>query len=101
MTPRTRHTASPVRRKGIMAFASRTEEPGTLAALRRGERVVIDCIACPQARAQALRFGVGEGASITCVTVVPGGPVVLRCGRQEIAFGRGLARRITVRDEVA
>jgi Fe2+ transport system protein FeoA len=38
----------------------------------------------------------GEGASIECVLTLPGGPVVLRVGRQEIAVGRGLARRVLV-----
>jgi Fe2+ transport system protein FeoA len=75
----------------------RFDTPGTLAALSAGDRVIIDSIGDVCARAQALRFGMGEGAAISCVTTLPGGPVVLRSGRQEIAVGRGLARRITVR----
>lgn len=74
----------------------RTEDPGTLAGLRAGDRAVIGEIGCPRARAQALRFGVGEGALVRCVTTMPGGPVVLAYGRQEIAVGRGLARQITL-----
>ncbi len=38
----------------------------------------------------------GEGATVSCVTTLPAGPVVLRSGRQEIAVGRGLARRIRI-----
>jgi Fe2+ transport system protein FeoA len=49
------------------------------------------------ARIAALRFGMSEGAQISCVTRIPAGPVVVRSGRQEIAIGRGLAKRITVR----
>ena len=70
--------------------------PGTLAALREGECATIGTIPDAVARAQALRFGVGEGATVECLNVLPGGPLVLRTGRQEIAVGRGLARRITV-----
>ncbi|MBN1192786.1 MAG: ferrous iron transport protein A [Coriobacteriia bacterium] len=71
--------------------------PGTLACLTPGNSAVIESIECPNARAQALRFGMGEGATVSCVTVIPSGPLVLRSGRQEIAVGRGLARRIRVR----
>lgn len=75
----------------------RCDLPGTLAALREGESATIATIPDDTARAQALRFGVGEGATVECLNVLPGGPLVLRAGRQEIAVGRGLARRITVR----
>jgi Fe2+ transport system protein FeoA len=78
-------------------FRRAAEESGTLASLRAGDEAVIESIECPTARAHALRFGMGEGATVSCVTVVPAGPVVLRSGRQEIAVGRGLARRIHVR----
>jgi Fe2+ transport system protein FeoA len=57
---------------------------------------VIGVISDDCARAQAVRFGIGNGAHVSCVTKLPGGPVVLRSGRQEIAVGRGLASRITV-----
>ena len=46
---------------------------------------------------QCLRFGMAEGAYVTCVTKIPAGPLVLKSGRQEIAVGRKLARRITVK----
>ncbi|MHB1323860.1 MAG: FeoA family protein [Coriobacteriia bacterium] len=83
-------------------------EPGsTLAVLRPGQQATISEIHDDVARAQALRFGMGCGACVHCISVVPGGPLVLRSGRQEIAVGRGLARRIVVqarngaRDECA
>ncbi len=50
-----------------------------------------------RARVQCLRFGMAEGAHVTCVTRIPAGPLVLRSGRQEIAVGRKLAKRIRVR----
>lgn len=77
------------------------EDASTLAALRPGGSAIIEDIDCPQARAQALRLGMGEGATVSCITSIPAGPVVLRAGRQELAVGRGLARRIRIRGEVA
>lgn len=75
------------------------ERGWTLAGLRPGQQAVIDTIEDSVARAQATRFGMGAGALVSCVTTVPGGPIVLRSGRQEIAVGRGLARRITVQGQ--
>jgi len=72
-------------------------QPETLAALRPGQDAVITRISDDIARAQALRFGMGVGASVVCTSVLPGGPVIVRSGRQEIAIGRTLAGRIGVR----
>lgn len=71
----------------------------TLAVLRPGQEATIAEISDDTARAQALRFGMGCGACVRCISVVPGGPVVLRSGRQEIAVGRGLAQRIRIHAE--
>ena len=49
------------------------------------------------ARVQALRFGMAEGACVECITRIPAGPLVIKSGRQEIAVGRALAKRISVR----
>ncbi|MEW6723929.1 MAG: ferrous iron transport protein A [Bacillota bacterium] len=68
----------------------------TLARLERGQLARIMRIDDPGVRAQALRFGIGEGAEIACQERVPFGPVIIRKGRQEIAIGRNLAGRITV-----
>jgi len=94
------HTGRRQNRHG-WRFGRPVEEPGTLAALLAGDDAVIESIECPTARAHALRFGMGEGATVSCVSIIPAGPVVLRSGRQEIAVGRGLARRIRVRAKVA
>jgi ferrous iron transport protein A len=51
----------------------------------------------PDARVQAMRFGMCEGSSVECVTKIPAGPLVIKSGRQEIAVGRSLAKRISVR----
>lgn len=71
----------------------------TLAVLRPGQEATIAEIHDDTARAQAMRFGMGCGACVRCISVVPGGPVVVRSGRQEIAIGRGLAQRIHIHGE--
>lgn len=76
---------------------ARASAHGTLLGLTPGEEGVIGHISDDHARAQAVRFGIGDGASVSCISVLPGGPVVVRSGRQEIAIGHGLAARIQVR----
>jgi ferrous iron transport protein A len=65
--------------------------------VRKGELIEIVSVDDVNARVQALRFGMAEGARVECVTKVPAGPLVIKCGRQEIAVGRSLAKRISVR----
>ena len=77
--------------------APNTCETCTLDCARRGDKLEILSVDSPDARMQALRFGVCEGASVECVTKIPAGPLVIRSGRQEIAVGRSLAKRINVR----
>jgi Fe2+ transport system protein FeoA len=69
----------------------------TLADARVGERFVVTSVDDEGARVTAQRFGMAEGACVACITRIPAGPIVLRAGRQEIAVGRDLARRIGVR----
>jgi Fe2+ transport system protein FeoA len=69
----------------------------TMDCMRRGEKMEIVSVDNPDARVQALRFGMHAGTSIECVTKIPAGPLVVRSGRQEIAVGRSLAKRINVR----
>jgi len=69
----------------------------TLDLARSGDELEIVAVGDEHARIQALRFGMAEGACVTCVTRIPAGPLVLRSGRQEIAVGRNLAKRIQVR----
>jgi Fe2+ transport system protein FeoA len=63
----------------------------------RGDELEIVEVDDEHARIHCLRFGMAEGACVTCVARIPAGPLVLRSGRQEIAVGRNLARRIRVR----
>jgi Fe2+ transport system protein FeoA len=73
----------------------------TLADARVGERFVVTSVDDEGARVTAQRFGMAEGACVACITRIPAGPIVLRAGRQEIAVGRDLARRIGVRAATA
>lgn len=62
-----------------------------------GQSFVIMAIEDEFARLQAIRFGIAEGAQAICQAVLPGGPIVVRKGKQEMALGRNLAHRIRVR----
>jgi Fe2+ transport system protein FeoA len=68
----------------------------SLDCVRAGQALQIVAIDDESARIQALRFGMAEGAWVKCVSRIPAGPLVLSAGRQEIAVGRALARRILV-----
>jgi Fe2+ transport system protein FeoA len=69
----------------------------TLDQAKRGDKMIVVGVGDEHARINAIRFGMAEGACVQCVTKIPAGPVVLRSGRQEIAVGRELAKRIEVR----
>jgi len=72
-------------------------ETCTLDCVRKGDKMEIISVDHPEARVQALLFGMCEGANVECVTKIPAGPLVIKSGRQEIAVGRSLAKRINVR----
>lgn len=73
----------------------------TLAETRPGQIVQIRQIPDPIVRAQAIRFGICEGADVECFESIPKGPVILRRRRQEIAIGRRLAEKILVEPSTA
>ena len=68
----------------------------TLAQAKRGQRLLIAAIPDSTIRAQAIRFGIAEGAEVECYEKLPAGPVVVGRGKQEIAIGRHLAENIEV-----
>jgi Fe2+ transport system protein FeoA len=72
-------------------------ETSSLDRMHKGDRIEIISVNDKHARVQALRFGMAEGACVECVTRIPAGPLVIKSGRQEIAVGRALAKRISVR----
>ncbi|MBS4030160.1 MAG: ferrous iron transport protein A [Clostridiales bacterium] len=69
----------------------------TLDQVKRGQKIEICRIPDEIIRAQAIRFGVAEGAIVICSEKLPAGPVVISKGHQELAIGRGLAKKIDVR----
>lgn len=74
-----------------------TSNHHTLDRVKRGDRMVVLGVDDEGARVHAIRFGMAEGATVSCVTRIPAGPIVLMSGRQEIAVGRKLAKRIRVK----
>jgi ferrous iron transport protein A len=96
-----RHLIDPDIPPGCPGPAGELCEHCTLDAIRSGEHIEILGVDDEHARIQALRFGMAEGACVQCVTRIPAGPLVLRSGRQEIAVGRNLAKRIRVRKREA
>lgn len=68
----------------------------TLDKVKKGQHIKITGIPDELVRVQAIRFGISEGAVVTCREVVPSGPVIVSKNKQEIAIGRGLARSIEV-----
>lgn len=73
----------------------------TLIEAERGRPVRIVEIPDETARAQCLRFGIGEGTVVDSAEVLPVGPVLVRLRNQEICFGRNLARSIRVENASA
>jgi len=90
-------TAQEVPMSDLAALAPIDLDLCTLDLVHKGDRIEIISVDDAHARVQALRFGVAEGACVECVTRVPAGPLVIKSGRQEIAVGRSLAKRINVR----
>jgi Fe2+ transport system protein FeoA len=68
----------------------------TLSQAKRGQHLTIKAIPNDTVRAQAIRFGIAEGARVECAEKLPAGPVIICKGRQEIAIGRRLAENIEV-----
>ncbi|MFZ5968049.1 MAG: FeoA family protein [Bacillota bacterium] len=63
----------------------------------KGQRLEIINIPDASIRAQAIRLGIYEGAKLICSEKLPAGPVILQNRMQEIAIGRNLAAKITVK----
>ncbi len=68
----------------------------TLDRVKRGQFFKIASIMDDLTRTQAIRFGLTEGALLSCEEVVPAGPIVVRRNSQLLALGRGLAGQILV-----
>lgn len=68
----------------------------TLLQAKKGRPVRILEIPDDRARAQCVRFGIGEGTLIDFAETLTAGPVLLRHHNQEICVGRNLASSILV-----
>ncbi|MGI9952542.1 ferrous iron transport protein A [Moorellaceae bacterium AZ2] len=68
----------------------------TLDQAKKGQLYRLIRLPGKEIRSQAIRFGLWEGAVVTCKEVIPEGPVIVGRNHQEIAIGRGLARRIQI-----
>ena len=67
-----------------------------LSDVTKGSLFFIEALPSGEIRGQAIRLGLLPGARGLCLSSLPGGPVVILHGSQEIAVGRRLARRILV-----
>jgi len=67
-----------------------------LARVKAGTRVRITAIPDRTVRVQALRMGLPPGSEAVVLYRIPGGPVILGCGDQELALGHALAASIEV-----
>jgi Fe2+ transport system protein FeoA len=68
----------------------------TLLQAKKGRPVRIIQIPDERARAQCVRFGIGEGTVVDSAETLMAGPVLLRHHNQEICVGRRLASSILV-----
>lgn len=63
----------------------------------KGQKIEVVHIPDSSIRAQAIRLGIFEGARLVCYEKLPAGPVILQNRMQEIAIGRNLAKKITIK----
>lgn len=61
-----------------------------------GDRLQVCHISDPETATVAMRLGIATGEVLELISRVPGGPVVVRRGKIEIALGRQLCRFIEV-----
>lgn len=68
----------------------------TLYNASKGSKIRILNIIDKNIRFLAIRIGIYEGAMFICSEKLPGGPIILQSGRQEIAVGKRLAENIVI-----
>lgn len=68
----------------------------TLYNASKGSKIRILNIRDKNIRFLAIRIGIYEGAMFICSEKLPGGPIILQSGRQEIAVGKRLAENIVI-----
>lgn len=70
--------------------------PLTLEHAKTGSRLRICKIADTETATIAMRLGISEGEIVELASKIPGGPLVIRRGKVEIALGRALCKDIEV-----
>jgi ferrous iron transport protein A len=68
----------------------------TLDKSRKGNAAKVIKLPGGQVKSQLIRLGISEGDTLKCVERLPGGTIVIRKNRQEIALGYDLAKKIHV-----
>ncbi|HOB91555.1 MAG: FeoA family protein [Bacillota bacterium] len=68
----------------------------TMDKVNAGDRFSILQVKDEDIRCQLMRLGMDVNECLTCDYVLPGGPVIVKRGRQQVAIGRNLAGQIKV-----
>lgn len=68
----------------------------TLDSIKKGSFITIISLPDGILKVQLIRLGLSEGAKVLCIERLPGGTIILKKNRQEIAVGYDLARQIIV-----
>lgn len=68
----------------------------TLDSIKKGSFITIISLPDGILKVQLIRLGLSEGTKVLCIERLPGGTIILKKNRQEIAVGYDLARQIIV-----
>ncbi|MBZ0178774.1 MAG: ferrous iron transport protein A [Melioribacteraceae bacterium] len=68
----------------------------TLDKALKGHSLTIAKLPNGDIKSQLIRLGITEGLTVSCIEKLPGGTIVLRRNRQEIALGSALAKSIEI-----
>jgi len=75
---------------------SPTKTPIPLYSSTAGQWLKIVSVPHGTVRSQFIRVGISEGEQVQCLERLPGGTIILKKKRQQIAVGHQLARQILV-----
>jgi Fe2+ transport system protein FeoA len=64
-----------------------------LKSIKAGDKIQITSIP-GELRADLMRLGISTGDEVTCISSIPGGPVILQQELQELALGEKYAKQI-------
>ncbi len=68
----------------------------TLDKARKGMPVTVVKLPSGDIKSQLIRLGISEGDTLKCIVRLPGGTIVVKKNRHEIALGFDLAKKIKV-----